>query len=285
MSKTRIKNNQNLKQIKSSSSVKHKLGFRNLNVHNLAQINMEAILHYFDTSSWSSCISMIIFCYLVSFMSFGLIYMGIEAIYHFICLSHASLHSHAGLDSPQHDHDSQNMYNVTKFGDHCITHLTDENTWIGFFQFSFETQTTIGYGVRTIKLYCYPSIVISWFQTILVSVLMQPIIGGLIFRKLLRPIEEKEEQQNKQYLDNLYGKLSNVGKSFKNTQSNVEKLTAVQSNIEMMGEKLKKIETLSLLGNPHGSTLNLGKYQGPDQFSVILIDPACNHDHHDQRSS
>lgn len=109
---------------------------------------------------------------------------------------------------------NHSLFNCT-FGSHCFSNL-HENPFIGFFQFSFETQTTIGYGSRIIHLSCYPAVLVSWFQTIIVSVLMQPILGGLIFRKLLRPLEDKQAASNKEYMKIVYKKLDRFGASLKN---------------------------------------------------------------------
>lgn len=232
------------------------------------------LLDFFDKCSWPSCIFLMCFLYMVTFMIFGCCYLAIEAGYHvFSNITQApeigndlSLgnNTHDSSELHTHDFESGGKHNA-EFGEHCVTGVTNRNYYLGFFQFSFETQTTIGYGIRYVKLTCYPAVFISWIQTIFVTVIMSPILGGLIFRKLLKPVEDQTNDSNKKILDNLKGRISHMNRhlvDFSHLQQQKEKehacssaSLASKSEIEKMCQSIYNLDRkLSNLTQSGGSS-------------------------------
>ena len=78
-------------------------------------------------------------------------------------------------------------YIIAKSDSECLSEVTSFNT---AFQFSLETQATIGYGVKNVRGGCEGGTVLLFIQNV-VGMLMDACLLGLIFGKLSRPQQRR----------------------------------------------------------------------------------------------
>ena len=152
-----------------------------------------------DRSSWMFLISSIFMTYICGIFFFGLLYYLMENYFDW---GNASVYS-------------------TK---HCIYHIEvdDEGnatnstiSLIGVLQFAFETQSTIGYGHHYVIDECYAAVFVVWCQYITINIVLDPILAGLVFRKIMRPLEVREKRMSQEYASYAQGVMTRIAKDVK----------------------------------------------------------------------
>ena len=138
----------------------------------------------FDDSTWAILLLVTIFVYMFTCALFGLFYYLCEELY-----------EHYIWDPVlKEENDLFCISNILTAG-------SDEKvSFLAMMQFSFETQTTIGYGYRYVTEHCTLAVFLTWLQTIVFTAILQPILVGFIIRKLMKPIDEDNELKNKHTL-------------------------------------------------------------------------------------
>ncbi len=151
---------------------------------------------------------------------------------------------------------------TTKFGNEtvqCVSNLDDFSAAI---LFSIETQQTIGYGTRHINSQCWPAVVLVMIQSMF-SVLLQSLIGGILFAKLSRPKQRTEtlvfsKQAVVALRDGVYCLMCRVGDMRKShiIQTNV-RMFLIRTRYTIEGEVIPWNAQELKLGNHLKSSNNL----------------------------
>ena len=145
----------------------------------------------FDRWNWFSCIILICLSYVIPCFFFAGIYYFLE------------MYSFDNAFNEIHEKDS-GKDDSGKEDSHCfqlVNHNghTKNETWpnfTGLLQFSFETQSSIGYGHHYVQDSCSLPLIFIWIQFISTNMILFPILTGLVVRKILNPINEIEEFRN-----------------------------------------------------------------------------------------
>lgn len=158
------------------------------------------LIHSFEKASWFKCLILIWLSYIFTCFCFGVLYGLLEF------LVYENVHDHPKQKCVA---DTVGNGNCTN---HCFRHADNnsEISLISLLQFSYETQTTIGYGHHYVSDDCYLGIILIWVHTILTNVILQPILSGMIIRKLRLISDEKAALENKAVVSSIRNKLNSI---------------------------------------------------------------------------
>jgi len=206
---------------------------------------MDKAIDYFDKAPWCSCFCFIWIVYSIPTLFFALFYWIGELIH-----ANNEYKDHCIIESKFNRKDKIEI-NCTRdelSGNHtsCLvatdrstianSYIHDDQvgkiTWYSFrrsIQFSFENQCSLNYG-KQVNDDCGWIAIVIWVQTIFCTMVLAPILAGLVIRKLMRSVDKRETQVNLKKVSSIASQLKDLRRLINAVNHNVNRSSFVNDD-------------------------------------------------------
>lgn len=185
-------------------------------------LKVKKLIHFFDTGSWMKCFVVLVFLYISPCLLFAFVYCLLDKFH--ILMSQAD-------DLVKHEAD---RLNVTMSDPFCISNTRKS---IEYLQFSFETQSTIGYGHHYPEDRCLEITFLGWMQCMMMNGILTPVFASLCFKKM----GSKKEHEEETALHNEQQQVKDLIATVEKMAKQLEEAIAIKSGNKGNEEESKRL--------------------------------------------